>query len=74
MVKALGAFPGSAYLCAKESILQDIKENQCKNVYLNLYKHYKVAKSSSQTPNTPNVTLIFALNEALTEFWKMTVK
>ena len=66
--KALGAFPGSAYLCAKESILQNIKENQCKNVYLNLYKHYKVAKSSSQTPNTPNVTLIFALNEALTEF------
>nr|UWI50893.1 aminotransferase class V-fold PLP-dependent enzyme [Clostridioides difficile] len=66
--KALGAFPGSAYLCAKESVLQNIKENQCKNVYLSLYKHYKLAKSSSQTPNTPNVTLIFALNEALTEF------
>lgn len=66
--KALGAFPGSAYICAKEDILKDITSKQCKNVYLNLFKHYAIAKSSYQTPNTPNVTLIYALNEALTEF------
>ena len=65
--KALGAFPGSAYICAKEEILAQLNEGQCKNVYLNLYKHYYYAKNFSQTPNTPNVNLFFALNEALTE-------
>lgn len=63
--KCLGGFPGSAYICAKECILKEIDEKQCKNVYLNLFKHYTVAKKSSQTPNTPNVTLFFALNKAL---------
>lgn len=63
--KCLGGFPGSAYICAKESLLKDISENQCKNVYLSLFKHYASAKKSSQTPNTPNVTLFFALNKAL---------
>lgn len=66
--KALGAYPGSAYLCAKEDVLKEVKSDNCKNVYLSLFKHYQIAKSSAQTPNTPNVTLIFALNEALTEF------
>ncbi|MBK5261784.1 MAG: alanine--glyoxylate aminotransferase family protein [Peptostreptococcaceae bacterium] len=63
--KCLGAFPGSAYICAKEDVLKRIDEKQCKNIYLNLFKHYIVAKNSSQTPNTPNVTLFFALNKAL---------
>ena len=56
--KCLGAFPGSAYICAKESILQSLSPDQCKNVYLNLYKHYSAAKENSQTPNTPNVTCL----------------
>ena len=63
--KCLGAFPGSAYICAKESILQSLSPDQCKNVYLNLYKHYSAAKENSQTPNTPNVTLFWALDAAL---------
>jgi 2-aminoethylphosphonate-pyruvate transaminase len=65
--KCLGGFPGSAYVCAKESLLQKLTEEQCKNVYLNLYKHYKIAKKSAQTPNTPNVTLFWPLNRALTD-------
>lgn len=71
--KALGAFPGSAYICAKEEILESIKEEQCRNIYLNLSRHYKYAKSSHQTPNTPNVNLIFGLNEALSEILEMGV-
>ena len=64
--KCVGAFPGSAYICAKESLLESIKEEDCKNVYLNLYKHYHYAKNTRQTPNTPNLTLFWALNAALT--------
>lgn len=63
--KCLGGFPGSAYICAKESLLRSIPAEQGKNVYLNLGKHYAVAKKSHQTPNTPNVTLFWALNKAL---------
>lgn len=64
--KCVGAFPGAAYICARKDLLESLTAEQCKNVYLNLYKHYQTAKSSSQTPNTPNVTLFWPLNVALT--------
>ena len=63
--KCLGAFPGAAYVCAKEEILKNTPPEQGKNVYLNLGKHYEIAKSNHQTPNTPNVTLFWALDAAL---------
>ncbi|MGE5677159.1 MAG: pyridoxal-phosphate-dependent aminotransferase family protein [Pseudomonadota bacterium] len=63
--KCVGAFPGSAYVCAKEEVLKTITKEQGRNVYLNLAKHYESAKESHQTPNTPNVTLFWALNQAL---------
>lgn len=64
--KCLGAYPGSAYICAKKELLEGLTAGQCRNVYLNLYKHYHSAVSSSQTPNTPNVNLFWPLNVALT--------
>lgn len=64
--KCLGAFPGSAYICAKKSVLKDITADQCKTVYLSLYKHYQSAITAHQTPNTPNVNLFWPLNQALT--------
>ena len=64
--KCVGAFPGSAFICAKEALLKNITNTQCKNIYLNLYKHYHFAVTKHQTPNTPNVTLFWALNQALT--------
>ncbi|MCD6576714.1 MAG: alanine--glyoxylate aminotransferase family protein [Anaerolineaceae bacterium] len=64
--KCVGAFPGAAFICAKESLLKKLTAAQCKNVYLNLYKHYQFAVVKHQTPNTPNVTLFWALNRAIT--------
>lgn len=64
--KCVGAFPGSAYICAKKELLESISADQCKNVYLSLYKHYCSAKTIHQTPNTPNITLFWPLNTALT--------
>jgi 2-aminoethylphosphonate-pyruvate transaminase len=64
--KCVGAFPGSAFICAKEAYLKALTGSQCKNIYLNLYKHYQFAVTKHQTPNTPNVTLFWALNKAIT--------
>jgi len=64
--KCIGAFPGTAYICAKKSLLDSLTSDQCKNVYLNLYKHYQSSVASHQTPNTPNVNLFWPLNVALT--------
>ncbi len=63
--KCVGAFPGSAYVCIKEDLVKTITADQCKNVYLNLYKHYQSAVTTHQTPNTPNVNLFWPLNRAL---------
>ena len=63
--KCLGAYPGSAYVIAKKDFLDSLSEEQCKTVYLNLYNHYHMAMEMHQTPNTPNVTLFWALNQAL---------
>ncbi len=63
--KCLGAFPGSAYICAKKEALETLTPGMGKNVYLNLAKHYSSAVEKNQTPNTPNVNVFWALNQAL---------
>lgn len=63
--KCLGAYPGSAYVCAKKDFLDSLTEEQCKTIYLNLYRHYHYAVEKNQTPNTPNTTLVWALKKAL---------
>ena len=72
--KCVGAFPGSAYICAKKAVLDALTPEQCKNVYLSLYKHYATARAARQTPNTPTVNLFWPLNTALGNIMEETLE
>lgn len=63
--KCIGAYPGSAYVCFKEDVVKTLTPEMGRNVYLNLARHYQLAKTKNQTPNTPNVQLFWALDVAM---------
>lgn len=65
--KCVAAFPGAAFVCGKKALLEKLTPEMGKNVYLNLASHYQKAVNFNQTPNTPNVNLIWALDAALTD-------
>ena len=64
--KAIGAYPGLAIVFGRKSAFEDLKDIPVKNHYLNLYRHYDFYERLQQTPNTPAVPLLMALNRALT--------
>ncbi len=63
--KCIGAYPGSAYVCFKKEAADKLTPEMGRNVYLNLARHYQKAVDCNQTPNTPNVTLFWALDKAM---------
>ena len=52
-------------VCFREDAVRMLNEEMGKNVYLNLYRHYKKSIDDDQTPNTPNVNLFWALDTAI---------
>jgi 2-aminoethylphosphonate-pyruvate transaminase len=67
--KALGGLPGVSFLVAKRSSIPSFEDISRRNIYLNLQTHIAIADLSEQTPNTPSVTMIVALDEALQELF-----
>lgn len=65
--KAVSGFPGVSFILARRSSVPSRDDVPARNVYLNLHKHIAAADANNQTPNTPSVTIIVALNEALQE-------
>lgn len=62
--KAIGAFPGIGIIIAEKKALEMLKDTPRKIMYLNLYSLYHYSKTCNQTPNTPAVHLISALDKA----------
>jgi len=65
--KALSGLPGVSFVVARRPSVPPLDEIQPRNIYLNLQKHIMMSDNSSQTPNTPSVNMIVALDEALRE-------
>lgn len=65
--KAICSMPGLGIVVGKKSEFEKLKDNKPRTAYLDLYKFYHYSKYFTQTPNTPAVNLMFALNAALEE-------
>lgn len=63
--KCLAGLPGIGIICAKRSELEKTMHNKTRVAYLNLYRLYKMSETRHQTPNTPSVTMFFALDAAV---------
>jgi 2-aminoethylphosphonate-pyruvate transaminase len=65
--KAVAGIPGVSFIVSRREIIPSEAEVPVKNIYLNLQKHIRMADKCDQTPNTPSVAVIVALDEALQE-------
>jgi len=63
--KALGSLPGLSIVLGRKQAFQDLKNIPAKTCYLDLYKYYQYSEEKRQTPNTPAIQLIVALDQAL---------
>lgn len=72
--KALGSLPGLGIIIGRVSDFNELAKIKSKSIYLDLYNLYKYSRFSEQTPNTPAVQLVFALDQALTNILTVGVK
>jgi 2-aminoethylphosphonate-pyruvate transaminase len=66
--KAIGAFPGVSMICLRKTVIENILKPNYSVGYLNLFNLYDYAKNKNQTPHTPAVQLIRALNRAIERY------
>lgn len=72
--KALGSLPGLGIIIGRVSDFNELTKIKNKSIYLDLHNLYKYSRFSEQTPNTPAVQLIYALDQALTNILLLGVK
>jgi 2-aminoethylphosphonate-pyruvate transaminase len=65
--KAVSGLPGVSFIVSRRSSVPSAEDIPLRNVYLNLQKHITYADKLGQTPNTPSVNMIVALDESLQE-------
>ncbi len=63
--KAIGMAPGLGLVVGERAVFEHCKELPVRNYYLSLARHYDFYENKAQTPNTPAILLLIALNEAL---------
>jgi 2-aminoethylphosphonate-pyruvate transaminase len=64
--KCLGGIPGVAFVLARRSALEALRGREPRSVYLDLWTHW-VEQEADNTPFTPAVQVMHALEQALVE-------
>ncbi len=68
--KCIQGMAGVAFIICKKEALEKIKSFKARNYYLDLYSQYEYLERNNQTRFTPPVQIIYALKQAITEFFK----
>ena len=63
--KALASVSGLSFICGLKDQFEYLSDKPANTAYLNMYNHYYYQTDLLQTPNTPAVSLFFALEAAL---------
>lgn len=68
--KCIQGMPGVAFVICKKSSLEKTKNYKKKSYYLNLYDQFSYLEKNKQTRFTPPVQSIYALHQAIKEFFE----
>jgi len=68
--KCIQGMAGVAFVICKKSELERIKNYPKRSFYLDLYSQYDYLERNSQTRFTPPVQVMYALKQAITEFFE----
>lgn len=68
--KCIQGMAGIAFVICKIRELEKIKQYPARSFYLNLYNQYKYIEETGQTPFTPPVQVIYALRQAIKEYFE----
>jgi 2-aminoethylphosphonate-pyruvate transaminase len=63
--KAISSVPGLSFVCGRRDAFARLRTVHARSLYLDLYRHFVYNDRNFQTPNTPAVNLICALEAAL---------
>ena len=66
--KCLGGLPVLSFICVNRHVVEKMRGVTPKSYYLNLFKHFDYALEG-QTPNTPQIPLVYMLDKALDELF-----
>ena len=61
---------GIAFVIAKKTAMESIKGYQKRSFYLDLYNQYRYLEETGQTPLTPPVQVVYALRQAIREYFE----
>lgn len=67
--KCIQGMPGISFAVCKRSSLENIKDYPPRSLYLNLYKQFENFENSGQFSFTPPVQIVYALKEAINEYF-----
>ncbi len=68
--KCIQGIAGLAFVICKKSALEAIKGFEKRSFYLDLYSQYSGIEETGQTPFTPPVQVVYALQQAINEYFE----